>query len=149
MGTVADVSPWSTIADEAIRHREQVLEQLRQWGARLHLARLPTPTRWAAAHDAAGRPFRLRILQADEGATDRDRAEAAADDLWDALAVAWGLVRSFAGARPAAVPPLERVVAELQLAGRWLAGYRVSVAAHERAIDRLFTGDAEPTPCDR
>jgi hypothetical protein len=76
-------------------------------------------------------------------ATDRDHAEAAADDLWDLVAVAWGFLRWLAETRPAGAPPVERVVAELQLAGRWLAGYRVSSAAHDLAIDRLFSPEPE------
>lgn len=139
MATAAPITPWATIATEANAHREQVLEQLRQWGAALRLAGVPTPSRWVAAHDATARPYRLRIVDADWAATDRDAAEAAADDLWDAVASVWSLLRWLATDRPEGAPPVDRLVAELQLAGRWLASYRRSVAAHDSAIDRLFS----------
>lgn len=141
----ATLPTWATIAADAALHREHVLEQLRQWGAALHVARRShgVPSRWLAAMDAAGRPMRSRLVSCDPKATDRDRAEAAAYDLWDAVAVVWAFVRWLPSARLEQSPAVERVVAELYAAGRWLAAYPVSVAEHDRAIAALFAPDTE------
>lgn len=140
------VPAWSVVTVDAVRHRERLLEQLRQWGAGMHVARRALPSRWYAAHDIAARPYRSRLASIDGGATDRDRGEAAAVDLWDAVSTAWALVRWLATARMDNAPGVEHIVAELHAAGRWLARYPVSVAAHDEAIDRLFVVDAETTP---
>lgn len=145
MATGTTVATWSIIAADATRHREHLLEHVRQWGAGYHATGRALPSRWVAAWDIAVRPHRLRIVNADMGATDRDRAEAAADDLWDAVATAWALVRWLGTARPDGAPGVEHVVAELHTAGRWLAHYPLAVAAHDQAIDRLFRcGEASP-----
>jgi len=138
--STATVPTWCDIAADAGRHREQVLEQVRRWGAALHVARRApgVPSRWLAALDAAGRPYRSRIVAVDHLATDRDRGEAAADDLWDAVAVSWCFVRWLARARLEQAPAVDHLLAELHVAGRWLARYRVSVAAHDRAVAGLF-----------
>lgn len=147
----ATLPTWATIAADADRHREHVLEELRQWGAALHVARRApgVPSRWVAALDAAGHPVRSQLVSVDATATDRDRADAAAADLWDAVAVAWGLVRWIAIARLDRCPAVEHVVAELHAAGRWLALYPVSVAAHDLAVAALFAPDAEAPSCSR
>lgn len=147
----ATLPTWAMIAADADRHRARVLEELRQWGAALHVARRApgVPSRWLAAIDAAGRPVRSRIASVDATATDRDRAEAEAADLWDAVAVSWGFVRWLAIARLEQAPPVEHLVAELHAAGRWLALYPVSVAAHDQAVAALFAPDAEAPSCPR
>lgn len=146
MATATVAPSWSIVAADAVRHREQLLEHVRRWGAGLHVARRGLPSRWVAAWDIAARPHRLRLVAADIGSTDRDRAEAAADDLWDAVATAWALVRWLSTARLDGAPGVEHVVAELHAAGRWLAWYPVFVSAHDRAIDGLFKVDPEATP---
>lgn len=141
----ATLPTWAMIGADADRHRGRVLEQVRQWGAELHVARRAPgmPSRWLAVVDAAGRPYRSRLAATDATATDRDRAEAAADDLWDAVAVAWCFVRWLGERRLEQSPAVEHLVAELHAAGRWLARYRVSVAHHERAVADLFAPVAE------
>lgn len=128
---------WDTIADAADGRRRSLLEHVRRWSARLHVETRSrrTPTRILAVLDGLSRPARTRIASTSIDATDRDRAEAAADDLWDGVAQTWALVGSSGGT---AVPALEHVLAELAEAGRWLAEFPVLVAAHDREIEKLF-----------
>ena len=143
MATVT-LPTWCMIAADATRHREQLLEHVRRWGAAYHaVGGRALPSRWLAAWDLSSRPVRWRIAAPDLASTDRDRAEAAADDLWDATAVAWQFVRWAGGARLERSPPLEHVVAELHAVGRWLAVSRVFVATHDLAVDRLFRAATE------
>lgn len=127
---------WGDITTDAHRQRLAVFEEVRRWSARTHAAtRAPIPTRAIATLDALSRPIRTRLVECDIDTTDRDRAHAAAGDLWDAVSQAWALVRSF-DRLPG--PPLEHVVAELVAAGRWLAAFPVLIERHEREIDKLF-----------
>lgn len=143
MATVT-LPTWCMIAADATHHREQLLEHVRRWGAAYHaVGGRALPSRWLAAWDLSSRPVRSRMVDVDTTATDRDRAEAAADDLWDATAVAWQFVRWAGGARLERSPPLEHVVAELHAVGRWLAVSRVFVATHDLAVDRLFRDTTE------
>ena len=130
---------WSMVAADAHRRRGLLLDHVRQWSALAH-ARSRGSTSWktVAALDALSRPMRTRLVSAAADATDRERAEAASDDLWDAVAVCYSLVASVRGKD---VPALEHVLAELAEAGRWLAAYPVTVARHDREIDRLFRED--------
>ncbi len=127
---------WATIAADAARRRLSLLEIVRSWSARAHLRtrQAETRSRIVATLDGLARPPRSRLLSADEDATDRDHAEAAADDLWDATSQTWALVR----ATTKADPGTEHVVAELSEVGRWLAKFPVLIARHDREIDRLF-----------
>lgn len=131
---------WSMIAADAARHREQIREELRRWGAVLHTRgrHRGFPSRWSAALDATSRPYRSRLAGFDHESTDRDRGEAAADDLWDAVAVAWAFIRWANAEKLDHAPGTEHVFAELQSAGRWLAEYPVAVAGHDAAIAGLF-----------
>jgi hypothetical protein len=146
--STATLPTWSVIAADATRYRERIGEQVRTWGAMHHATTCgaPVPSRWLAAIDSTSRPPRTRLLAVDLQATDRDRAEAAADDLWDAVAVAWCFVRWLQTERPTRDPGAEHVIAELYSAGRWLANYPVNVSAHDAAIDRLFLADGGATP---
>jgi len=130
------VRPWEDLAADAAGRRTALFEHLRTWAARLHVKkRSAVSTRTTAALDALARPFRSAIAARDQDATSRDRAEAAADDLWDAVAAVWSLVRSV---DKSDAPALEHVVAELSECGRWLARYPVDVARHDQAISDLF-----------
>lgn len=133
---------WSAIATGASHRRELVGEYLRRWAAGLHAAsrRPGLPSRWVAAFDTATRPYRSRLVTFDESTTTRDQAEAASEDLWDAVAAAWAFVRWANREKLEHAPGLEHVAAELHAAGRWLAEYPVLVAGHERAISELFAG---------
>jgi len=138
--STATLPTWSMIAADAGRHREYVREQLREWGAGFHVRSRGRgfPSRWLAAFDSTSRPYRSRLASVDTGSTDRDRAEAAADDLWDAVASTWCFVRWVQAERLEHAPATDHVFAELQSAGRWLAEYPVAVAGHDAAIDGLF-----------
>lgn len=138
--STATLPTWSMIAADAARHREQIGEELRRWGA-VHHARgrhRRCPSRWLAAFDATSRPYRSRLAGLDHTSTDRDRGEAAADDLWDAVALSWSFVRWAAADKLDHAPGTEHLFAELQSAGRWLAEYPVSVSGHDAAIAGLF-----------
>jgi hypothetical protein len=137
---------WSMIAADATRYRQRIGDHLRTWAAMLHARSRSrgVPSRWLAAYDSTTRPIRSRLAAASRESTDRDHAEAAADDLWDTAATAWALVRWLQVERLEHDPGVEHVVAELQAAGRWLAEYPVVVSAHESAIARLFAADSEP-----
>lgn len=139
---------WSVIAADAMRLRASVHEHLRHWGAMFHARRRASgyPSRWIAAMDSAAHPPRTSLAYAELGSTDRDRAEAAADDLWDSVAVAWAFVRWLQGERLELSPGVEHVVAELHAAGRWLAEYPVAVAGHDAAIARLFAAGERVAP---
>lgn len=140
MSTLTTIPSWVSLAAHAGRIREQVGESLRRWGALHHAKSLggEMPSRWMAAVWMTTRPVRCSIAAASADSTDRDFAEAAADDLWDAVAVAWSFVRWVAESRLPHDPGTERIVAELHAAGRWLAEYPVAVAAHEAALSHLF-----------
>jgi putative aminopeptidase FrvX len=132
----ATLQPWSVVADDAHACRERLRKHVLHWAARRHAqTRAETSTRTIAALDALARPIRTGILSVSTDATDRDRAEAASDDLWDAVAVVWSLVASL---KSKDIPPLEHVLAELAECGRWLAAFPVTVARHDQEIARLF-----------
>lgn len=132
----ATVPTWGDITTQAHRQRLAVLAEVRRWSARTHAStRAPIPTRAIATLDALSRPIRARLVERDIDTTDRDRADAAAADLWDGVAQTWSLVRSF-DRIPG--PPLEHVVAELVAAGRWLAEFPVLIERHQRELDKLF-----------
>jgi hypothetical protein len=127
---------WSMVAADGHRRRGELFHHVRHWAALAHARnRGYTTTRTIAALDILTRPMRTRLVDFDTGSTDRDRAEAAADDLWDACAVVYALVASVKGKDLAA---LEHVLAELAECGRWLAAYPVTVARHDQEIARLF-----------
>ncbi len=137
---------WDSIAAEADARRAALLESVRSWAARAHARSRDreTRSRIAATLDGLSRPIRTRLVSRDAGATDRDRAEAAADDLWDATAQVWVLVRSARKTDPGT----EHVVAELSEVGRWLADFPVLTARHDREIDRLFERPKESPHVD-
>ena len=136
MKLVATLPTWSIVEADAHFRRRTLLEHVRRWAARSHVrSRRETSTRTIAALDALARPIRTGILSVSLDATDRDRAEAASDDLWDAVAVVWSLVASV---KSKDIPPLEHVLAELSECGRWLAAFPVTQARHDEALSRLF-----------
>jgi hypothetical protein len=127
---------WSIVTADAHNRRERLRQHVLHWAARRHVqTRDATSTRTIAALDALARPIRTGILSVSLDATDRDRAEAASDDLWDAVAVVWSLVASL---KSKDIPPLEHVLAELSECGRWLAAFPVTQARHDEALSRLF-----------
>lgn len=155
----ATLPAWSVIAGDAVRHRQDIHEHLRKWGAKLHVGVFKTtarlhvqappdhgyPSMWLAAMDAAGRGYRLRLASvAGQASTQRDIGEAAADDLWDAVAASWAFVRWYAALPVKHSPGVEHVIAELHAAGRWLADYPVAVAGHDAAIAGLFAMGSQP-----
>lgn len=136
MKLTATIPPWSVVTADAHARRARLLDHVRHWAARRHVqTRGATATRTIAALDALSRPIRTGILSVSADATDRDRAEAASDDLWDAVSVVWSLVASV---KSKDIPPLEHVLAELAECGRWLAAFPVTVARHDQEIARLF-----------
>ena len=137
----APLPTWAEVDTEATRLRREVGERLRQWGAVLHARgrHRGLPSRWLAAFDSTQRPYRSRLAQIDNTSTDRDQAEAAADDLWDAVAQSWCLVTWANAERLEHAPPVEHLIAELHAAGRWLASYPVALAGHDAAIAELFS----------
>jgi sugar (pentulose or hexulose) kinase len=54
------------------------------------------------------------------------------------VAEAWGFVKWARGHRPPPAPGLEHLLAEMAAAGRWLADYPVTVAAHDAPLAALF-----------
>lgn len=129
------IASWETLAAEAGTRRKALWRHVREWAARVHTAARTRETpgwTWAAL-DATSRPQRVILLRADDH-TEREHAEAAADDLWDATAVVWAMVKH----TPHEAARLQHVVAELQEAGRWLAAFPVHVATHNRAMAELF-----------
>lgn len=136
MKLATTLHPWSVVEDDAHACRERLRKHVLHWAARRHVqTRDATSTRTIAALDALARPIRTGILSVSLEATDRDRAEAASDDLWDAVAVVWSLVASV---KSKDIPPLEHVLAELSECGRWLAAFPVTQARHDEALSRLF-----------
>jgi hypothetical protein len=131
----ATLPTWSLVEADAHYRRRTLLEHVRRWSARRHVQTRATSTRTIAALDALARPIRTGILSVSFDATDRDKAEAASDDLWDAVAVVWSLVASV---KSKDIPPLEHVLAELAECGRWLAAFPVTQARHDEALSRLF-----------
>ena len=145
--STATLPAWSVIAGDAVRHRQDIHEHLRKWGAMLHvkLANRGYPSMWLSAMDAAGRGYRLRLASvAGQTSTQRDIGEATADDLWDAVAASWAFVRWAIAEKADGAPGVEHVIAELHAAGRWLADYPVAVAGHDAAINRLFAMGSHP-----
>jgi len=138
--STAALATWAIVTADAVRHRERVLEELRSWAALQHAASRGRglPGHWHAAYGTAARPARTRLVALDDTASERDRAEAAADDLWDAVAAAWGFVKWGRGHRPPPSAGLEHLLAELAAAGRWLGDYPVTLAAHDAAVAALF-----------
>jgi hypothetical protein len=143
MTSIVTVPSWVSIAAHAGRIREQVGECARRWGAAYHVATRggAMPNHWVAVVCITSKPIRSGIAASDPDSSDRDHGEAAADDLWDAVAVGWSFVKWLAESRLPHDPGAERIVAELQAAGRWLAEYPVMVSAHDAAIARLFCSD--------
>lgn len=136
MKTTLEATPWAIVESDAHYRRRTLLEHLRRWSAQSHLrSRVDTPTRTIAALDTLSKPIRTGIVAASTDSTDRDRAEAAADDLWDGVATVWSVVASV---ETKDVPGLEHLLAELAECGRWLAAYPVVVARHDQALSRLF-----------
>lgn len=126
---------WETLAAEAGTRRVALWRHVREWAARLHATTrsVEIPGRVWAALDATSRPPRVRLAMLHDH-TPREFAEAAANDLWDATAIVWAMVKRAPEQRAA----LHHVVAELQSAGRWLAAFPVHEAAHNRAMAELF-----------
>lgn len=135
---------WDMLAADAHARRLALFGHVRAWAAQRHARRHgdATPGRCLAALDALVRPMRTRLVRHDPNATRRDAAEAAADDLWDAVCCSWAFVRAVPVADG---PPTEHVAAELAAAGRWLAVWPVHLAAHNRALAELFEVPAEVT----
>ncbi len=131
----AALQPWSVVTDDAHACRERLRKHVLHWAARRHVQTRETSSKTVAALDALARPIRTGILSVSTDATDRDKAEAASDDLWDAVAVVWALVASV---KSKDIPPLEHVLAELAECGRWLAAFPVTQARHDQEIARLF-----------
>jgi hypothetical protein len=126
---------WDTLTADANTRRQQLWHHVREWAARHHAStrNRSTPGRVLAALDATARPPRSRLVALHD-ATQHEVAEAAANDLWDATAVVWAMVKH----APEHAHGLHHVVAELQAAGRWLAAFPVHTAQHERALAELF-----------
>ena len=103
----APLPTWAEVDAEATRLRREIGERLRQWAAMLHARgrHRGLPSRWMAAFDSTRRPYRSRLAQIDLTSTDRDHAEAAADDLWDAVAQSWCLVQWANAERLEHAPP--------------------------------------------
>jgi hypothetical protein len=139
----ATVAGWDQLAAEAGRRRVALWCHVREYAARVHATsrRRETPGHVWAALDATTRPPRVRLLLLHDH-TQREYAEAASADLWDAVAAVWALVKR----SPADAARLQHVVAELQEAGRWLAAWPVHMAAHDRAIGELFETAASVRP---
>lgn len=136
--STATLQMWDTLNAEATGRLQCLAGHVRAWAAATYaMATSGTPGHVVAALDATSRPTRTRLVARDDTATDRDRATAAADDLWDAVAVVWCMVRRTP--RDDA-PDVEHVVAELHAAGRWLAKFPVHVHRHEKALAELFAG---------
>ena len=135
--TTATLPTWDMLTADGNARRLALFHHVRSWAAQRHVRRHgdATPGRCLAALDALVRPTRTRLVSCDINATRRDVAEAAADDLWDAVCCSWAFVRAVPVADG---PPTEHVVAELAAAGRWLAVWPVHLAAHNRAVAELF-----------
>lgn len=127
--------PWDQLASNAAARRTALWRHVREWAAQHHATHhnRRTPGHALAALDATARPVRVRMVAVHDH-TPREYAEAEADDLWDATAVVWAMVK----AMPADAAQLQHVVVELQAAGRWLASFPVHAAAHNEALAELF-----------
>ena len=139
------IAGWPTLAADATTRLDVLAGHVRAWAAARHARgrTSETPGHVVAALDAATRPPRTRLVARDLDATDRDRAEAAADDLWDAVAATWAMVRRLAREDDADVGA---VVVELHTAGGWLAAFPVHASRHDRAISDLFNTAAVVRP---
>ena len=132
----ATLPTWDMLTADGNHRRLALLEHVRRWAARRHVAGgRQTPFRVLAALDALARPMRTRLARANAFTTQRELAEAAADDLWDATCATWSMVKA---ANAGGEPPTERVAAELAEVGRWLARFPVHTAAHDKAVSDLF-----------
>jgi hypothetical protein len=133
----AALPTWDMLTADAEHRRVALLEHVRQWAAHRHVATggQATPSRVIAALDALARPMRTRLARLDASTTQRELAQAAADDLWDATCATWAMVKA---ANAGGEPPTERVAAELAEVGRWLARFPVHAAGHDKALADLF-----------
>jgi hypothetical protein len=133
----ATLPTWDMLTADGNARRLALFHHIRSWAAQRHVTRHgdATPSRVLAALDASARPMRTRLAGLDAGTTQRDMAEAVADDLWDAACVAWAMVRAVPRLEG---PPMEHIVAELAATGRWLAAFPVHVAGHDKALAELF-----------
>lgn len=78
-------------------------------------------------------------MSGDDRATSRDRAEAAADDLWDATVQLWALVRD----ADRVGLSTRRLRTDLIDAGHYLNRFSSLLTRHDREIARLFEEDAD------
>jgi len=133
----ATLPTWDMLTADGNARRLALFHHIRSWAAQRHATRhgAATPSRVLAALDATARPTRTRLAGLNADTTQRDMAEAVADDLWDAACVAWSMVRAVPRLEG---PPVEHIVAELSATGRWLALFPVHTAAHDRAVAELF-----------
>jgi hypothetical protein len=133
----ATLPTWDMLTADGNARRLALFHHIRSWAAQRHATRhgAATPSRVLAALDALARPMRTRLARLDASTTQRELAEAAADDLWDATCATWSMVKA---ANASGDPPTERVAAELAEVGRWLARFPVHTAAHDKAVSDLF-----------
>lgn len=135
--TPAQLTTWDELATDAERIRGALWHHVRDWAAAVHVttrARTTSGRVWAAL-DATARPARVRLVTLHDH-TPRERAEAEALDLWDAVAAVWSAVNHAHDVAQAV-----HVVAELHTAGRWLASFPVHAARHELAMAELFNAE--------
>lgn len=125
---------WWDMADEGHRRRGQVLEQVRGLAARHHVANptAGTPGRIVAAVDMLAHPRRWE-LSACEDPTPRDLVLLLADDIHDAAAQCWAVVKQHEH-----MDGVEHLVAELVGVGRWLARVPAWAAQHDQRLEQLF-----------
>jgi len=128
-------TPWATLEAEAATRLSALRRHVREWAATHHATtrcrRLPGHV--LAAMDATSRPVRVRLLRLADH-TQREAAEAGADDLWDAAAVCWSMVQHGKSCGLA----FPHVVAELVNAGGWLARFPAHASVHDKALAELF-----------
>jgi len=113
---------WPELTSQAHRHRRGLRRAVAGWSARRHAVTgggaMPSRA-WAALY-FAGKPARTSIAAHAGQATDQEHAEAAADDLWDAVAVVDDLARWIDRRNSAMDPCRVALVAEANVARGWL-----------------------------
>lgn len=113
---------WAELTGQAHGHRQALRRAVAGWSARRHAMTCggAMPSRAWAALWFAGKPARTSIAAHAGPATDQEQAEAAADDLWDALAVVDDLARWIDRRNNPTDPCRVAVVAEANVARGWL-----------------------------
>lgn len=137
MSTTA-ASTWAIATTDAAAFLARLRGHLRTWAALQHARSMGGAVSgyWYAAYEAVRRPVRVSIVTATGTATEREQADATADDLWDAVANARAFVRWARRRRRTGSPALEPLEAEVRAAEKWLADYPISVAIFEAAAAR-------------